>query len=199
MGLERMRHLRRALLHRNTRLQRMGFVIGYHHHPHIVTRPPCHSHQLSDTLRPLQFRLPRCQNSSSKLYLIISTITYHLLLFGGAHLQCIGQLQVTLRVFRDLNLCHWLEILLSLWNSLRYLVSHLHVLNAYRNIVWSRRIFLLVRLNIILCLIIGHNLLTYGAICRLLNFGPVVPLLVLKIHAFGISYNLLSLIISKCI
>lgn len=114
----------------------MGFVIDHHHHPHIVAKPPCHSHRGSDTLRLLQFRLPHCQNSSSKLYLIKSSITYHLLLFGGAHLQSIGQLQVTLRVFRDLNLCHWLEILLpSLWNSLRYLVSHLHILYAYRNIV----------------------------------------------------------------
>ena len=182
----------RALPHRNTRL---GFIAGHRHR--IAVRSPCHSHLGFDTPRLLQFRRLHYQNSSSKLYLIKSINTYHLLLFGGAHLQSVRKLQVTLRVFRDLNLCHWLKILLR--NSLRYLVGHLHILNPYRNIVWSRRLFLLVRLQIIVTLCIGNNLLTNCAIGCLLNLWSVMSLLILWNHVFSISHRPLRLVISKSI
>jgi len=115
-----------------------------------------------------------------KVYLIINRWTYHLLLFGGAHLERVSYLKVALRILRYLGMlccCCSLAVLvlLSLRKSLRYLMSDLHVLDPYRNIVGSLRLFLLVRLHALLNLSNTHRLVQ-STIGRLLDLRSIVTL-----------------------
>jgi len=114
-----------------------------------------------------------------KVYLIINRWTYHLLLFGGAHLERVSYLQVALRILRYLGMlcCCSLAVLvlLSLRKSLRYLMSDLHVLDPYRNIVGSLRLFLLVRLHALLNLSNTHRLVQ-STVGRLLDLRSIVTL-----------------------
>lgn len=113
-----------------------------------------------------------------KVYLIINRWTYHLLLFGGAHLDRVSYLQAALRILCYLGmLCCSLAVLvlLSLRKSLRYLMSDLHVLDPYRNIVGSLRLFLLVRLHALLNLSNSHRLIQ-STIGRLLDLRSIVTL-----------------------
>jgi hypothetical protein len=123
-----------------------------------------------------------------KVYLIINRWTYHLLLFGGAHLERVSYLEVALRILRYLGmLCCSLAVLvlLSLRKSLRYLMSDLHVLDPYRNIVGSLRLFLLVRLHALLNLSNTHRLVQSTIGC-LLDLRSIVTLwLMSRPHCFN--------------
>ena len=110
-----------------------------------------------------------------KVYLIINRWTYHLLLFGGAHLERVGYLQVALRILCYLSMCSLAVLVLSLRESLRYLVSDLHVLDPYRNIIGSLRLFLLVRLHALLNLSNTHRLIQ-STVGRLLDLRSIVTL-----------------------
>jgi hypothetical protein len=78
-------------------------------------------------------------------------------------------LQVALRILSYLGMCSLAVLVLSLRESLRYLVSDLHVLDPYRNIVGSLRLFLLVRLQALMDLSNTHRLVesTIGSLLDL--------------------------------
>ena len=101
------------------------------------------------------------------VYLIINRLSYDLLLFRRAHWERVNNLQVALRILGYLGMWYLAELVLSLRKSLRYLVSDLHVLDPYRNIVGCLHLFLLVRLQSLLNLRNTHRLVKSTIGCLL--------------------------------
>jgi hypothetical protein len=118
------------------------------------------------------------------MYTWLLSIAYNLLLFGGASLESVRELQVTLRVFRDLTpLCcraHYrLIVQLSRTScSSGYLVRDMHVLDPQGNTkVWSLSSMFLFDRRLLISNHLGvHGGLAYSTVSCLLNFGTVSSL-----------------------
>jgi hypothetical protein len=158
-------------------------ILRFVHHCYRKAILLLRNHLWSNIPHHPQFRLPRYQNSSSNVYQIIISKTYHLLLFGGAHLQSIGELQVTLRILSDLSLYTLVNCLLR--SAGGYLMCYLHVLDAKRNVVcWSLSIFLLDRLFASKSVRLRHTLVqsTIGCLLNLRTVPSVYKMSILGLR-----------------